>query len=147
MSNRKTYAEKLRDPRWQKRRLEILERDGFSCCMCGGNEKELHVHHSIYKRGVEPWEYDDRDLWTLCTECHARVEKAKAEIARRLTFEPALCAVEHLINALNGDPWPMIDGISAINACPQVGAAIKALHEAGYKMGELIWRKSDTEAA
>lgn len=27
----KTYAEKLKDPRWQKRRLEIFERDDWTC--------------------------------------------------------------------------------------------------------------------
>jgi len=26
-----TYSEKLKDPRWQKKRLEILSRDNFTC--------------------------------------------------------------------------------------------------------------------
>ncbi len=29
-----TYAEQLKDPRWQKRRLEILQRDEWRC-LCG----------------------------------------------------------------------------------------------------------------
>ena len=29
------YSEKLKDPRWQKKRLEILERDNFRCQYCG----------------------------------------------------------------------------------------------------------------
>ena len=25
------YVEKLKDPRWQRKRLEIMQRDGFRC--------------------------------------------------------------------------------------------------------------------
>lgn len=49
-----SYLELLKDPRWQKRRLEILERDGWECQNCGGKDKTLHVHHKRY-RG-KPWE-------------------------------------------------------------------------------------------
>lgn len=65
-----TYAEKLKDPRWQKKRLEILERDDFSCRSCGSDAKELHVHHLIYLKGKEPWEYKNEHLVTLCKKCH-----------------------------------------------------------------------------
>lgn len=63
-----SYAQKLRDPRWQRRRLEILERDGFKCAYCGDNGCTLHVHHKRY-RG-EPWEALDDDLETVCEVCH-----------------------------------------------------------------------------
>lgn len=66
----KTYAEKLRDPRWQRKRLEILERDKWVCTNCGDTEQELHVHHRRYEVGKEPWEYDDSVLTTLCADCH-----------------------------------------------------------------------------
>jgi hypothetical protein len=65
-----TYAEKLRDPRWQKKRLEIMERDGFQCRECGDKEAELHVHHGYYGKGRQPWEYPDEALITLCADCH-----------------------------------------------------------------------------
>lgn len=68
-----TYAEKLKDPRWQKRRLEILERDNFTCVNCSSTEKELHVDHKRYRRGFEPWDYEDSDLGTLCVDCHKRI--------------------------------------------------------------------------
>jgi len=42
-----TYRRKLADPRWQKKRLEILERDGFECNSCGDSSTELHVHHTL----------------------------------------------------------------------------------------------------
>ena len=62
------YAEKLKDPRWQRRRLEILERDDFSCQACGAEDKTLHVHHKWYVG--EPWEAPDEALETLCEPCH-----------------------------------------------------------------------------
>lgn len=63
------YSEKLRDPRWQKKRLKILERDEFKCCLCGDDKTELQVHHLKYNG--EPWEAKDEDLETLCKHCHA----------------------------------------------------------------------------
>lgn len=65
----KTYSEKLRDPRWQRKRLEILQRDNFTCRDCHAKDKTLHVHHCLYEKG-DPWETDDRFLLTLCEECH-----------------------------------------------------------------------------
>ncbi len=64
------YSEKLKDPRWQKMRLMILERDGWKCRNCGAEDKTLHVHHLAYSPGVEPWNYDIDILETLCEECH-----------------------------------------------------------------------------
>ena len=65
-----TYSEKLKDPRWQKKRLEIMERDGFACQSCGDNESTLNVHHCRYVTGKNPWEYDNLSLTTLCEPCH-----------------------------------------------------------------------------
>ena len=65
-----TYSEKLKDPRWQKKRLEILERDGWACQICGDSENPLHVHHRIYIKGNAPWDYDADSLVTLCEVCH-----------------------------------------------------------------------------
>lgn len=65
-----TYAEKLRDPRWQKKRLHILDRDDYKCVMCGDEKETLQVHHKKYIRGYEPWDYEDKLLETLCNTCH-----------------------------------------------------------------------------
>lgn len=64
-----TYKEKLLDPRWQKKRLEIFNRDGFSCWWCGDKETTLHLHHEAYS-GSNPWEAPDYCLITICAECH-----------------------------------------------------------------------------
>lgn len=65
-----TYAEKLKDPRWQKKRLEILQRDDWTCQICKDKESTLHVHHKYYMKNVEPWDYEDHLLVTLCESCH-----------------------------------------------------------------------------
>lgn len=66
----KTYSEKLRDPRWQRKRLEVMQRDDFACQFCEAKDKTLNVHHVEYIKGREPWEYDNLYLITVCEECH-----------------------------------------------------------------------------
>lgn len=80
-----TYADLLRHPLWQRKRLEILQRSGFVCEDCGGKDEELHVHHHRYRRGAKPWEYDARDLQVLCKTCHAEKTKWLREIGNDLT--------------------------------------------------------------
>jgi len=71
-----TYKKKLSNPLWQKRRLEILQRDQFTCQMCTDTKTELHVHHKNYTG--EPWEAPEEDLTTFCAHCH----KAESEIEK-----------------------------------------------------------------
>lgn len=66
-----TYRDKLRDPRWQKKRLEIFQRDAWTCQACGDKETELQVHHLAYSG--EPWEAQNDMLRTLCAPCHKLV--------------------------------------------------------------------------
>ena len=68
-----TYSEKLKDPRWQKKRLEILERDEFTCQSCGDEENQLHVHHLYYQFDFNPWEYENDNYITLCAKCHEEI--------------------------------------------------------------------------
>lgn len=72
---RTTYSEKLLDPRWQRVRLEVLNKHDFRCWHCGSRDKTLHVHHRFYRRGAEPWDYDpNSELMALCKDCHATAE-------------------------------------------------------------------------
>ena len=66
----KSYAELLKDPRWQKKRLEIMQRDNFTCQLCGSKEKHLNVHHLYYNGYKAPWEYTNDAMLTVCDECH-----------------------------------------------------------------------------
>jgi 5-methylcytosine-specific restriction endonuclease McrA len=63
-----TYSEKLQDPRWQKKRLEILSRDNWACIDCLESNRTLTVHHCRYSG--EPWEIEGKFLMTLCMDCH-----------------------------------------------------------------------------
>lgn len=67
---KKSYSELLRDPRWQKKRLETLERAGWKCHNCKDTTSTLNVHHKQYRRGAAPWDYPDHDLQVLCETCH-----------------------------------------------------------------------------
>ena len=69
-----TYSEKLKDPRWQRCRLKVLERAGWKCENCGGDNLTLHVHHGYYRKGADPWDYEDVDLHCLCCKCHETVQ-------------------------------------------------------------------------
>lgn len=70
----KTYSEKLRDPRWQRKRLEIMSRDDFQCQQCQTKTNTLNVHHRAYLKNRDPWDYQDHMLTTLCEPCHERTE-------------------------------------------------------------------------
>jgi hypothetical protein len=73
MTNTKTYSEKLQHPKWQEKRLGILNRDEFTCQYCGDTETMLHVHHIAYSG--DPWTVDDKFLITLCSNCHKMEEE------------------------------------------------------------------------
>jgi len=64
------YAKKLRDPRWQKARLKVLDRDDWECQECYDKTKPLNVHHCYYDGYKNPWEYPLDSLVTLCEDCH-----------------------------------------------------------------------------
>lgn len=84
-SFKSAYAEKLKDPRWQKRRLEILQRDEFTCRDCEATDKTLHVHHCLYRQNLDPWEYRDDELRTLCEDCHEKRGQVEADIKLEFT--------------------------------------------------------------
>ena len=78
----KPYYEKLKDPRWQKKRLLIFKRDGFSCLSCFDKTSTLHVHHLWYENDKEPWEIEDDALITLCEDCHNTETEKMGEIIK-----------------------------------------------------------------
>lgn len=71
-NNKKTkYSDKLKDPRWQKLRLRVFERDEWTCQICFDQESQLKVHHKYYIQGKDPWDYPLDAFVTLCEKCHA----------------------------------------------------------------------------
>jgi hypothetical protein len=74
-----TYGDKLKNPKWQKKRLKKLEEQDFTCEACDTKDDTLHVHHLKYKVGAEPWEYENSELAVLCEGCHKLVHDHKLQ--------------------------------------------------------------------
>lgn len=90
----KTYLEKLKDPRWQKKRLQVFKRDDFECQLCMDKITTLVVHHKKYLRNKEPWEYKMSYLITLCEKCHNKLKKSNKVIQESLVQKEDLLITE-----------------------------------------------------
>lgn len=85
------YFEQLKDPRWQRKRLEIMQRDEFACSCCASETKTLNVHHTYYERNVLLWDYPSGSLVTLCEDCHLRTEQSLRQLRLALAdIDPTL---------------------------------------------------------
>ena len=125
------YFRKLRDPLWQRRRLEVLNAANFTCRDCLSKDRTLHVHHAYYEKGRDPWDYPDDALICLCEECHEErqawqnailMELAKLEIQDIQRVYG--CAIALADWAL-GDPGKRASAVVAAGAaiCEGYGAA------------------------
>ena len=108
MPGQSDYAAKLRDPRWQKKRLEIFERDNWTCQECGATQETLAVHHKVYLPNTEPWDYENDLLITFCESCH----EAEREMFEQ--YGPLLISTMKRI-FLADDLREISSGISSIN--------------------------------
>ena len=79
------YSELLKRPEWQKKRLKILERDNWSCQNCFNKDNTLNVHHKIYiSTYLNPWDYPDILLITLCDNCHEKDHLLRKELEEKI---------------------------------------------------------------
>ncbi len=74
------FSAQYKDPRWQKKRLEVLEQDNFTCRRCGASDSYLHIHHACYHKGNKVWEYEPQELITLCSSCHEYIHYLKSMV-------------------------------------------------------------------
>lgn len=74
------FSAQYKDPRWQRKRLEILTRDNFTCLSCGATDKQLHVHHCNYYKNEAIYDAWNYGLVTLCEDCHDLVHQLKFRI-------------------------------------------------------------------
>jgi len=129
-----------KDSRWQQKRLEIMERDKWTCRSCGksGEGVTLNVHHAYYESGRKPWEYDNEMLITWCEDCHrvrhewmkffmAFMAVQKYRVASRLETIAKYNMVETLLSIQPG----MVDeiyasAIDAVNAAYEDGQFAEA---------------------
>lgn len=110
-----TYSQKLKDPRWQKKRLEILQRDSFSCQNCGETTKTLHVHHRVYN-GCDPWSINNECLLSLCEDCHKIFEIVTPEaikninsILKKRFYPNQIMLFAHLLESLQAKPDDIVE--------------------------------------
>jgi hypothetical protein len=113
---RTTYQEQLKDPRWQKKRLQVLERDNWTCTACKATDKTLHIDHLCYVPDESPWETPLAHLQTLCETCHAEITQGRKAFAGIFTQDlralpltvPGLLALQTLLRRLlnKGDRTP-----------------------------------------
>lgn len=120
------YAKLLLDPRWQKMRLKVLERDSFTCQACFNKESTLHVHHLYYRKSLLPWEYEMSAYLTLCCDCHYDEKEA---------FEMKKDLLEALSEkgCLSGDFMHLSNGFAGCTFRHQPGVVISALVHALMK--------------
>ena len=74
-TDKTAYQRKLAHPEWQRKRLEVMERDNFTCQFCFSTDEELHVHHIYYLSNHQPWEYPLDAYKTFCHQCHQEEEE------------------------------------------------------------------------
>lgn len=82
------YQKKLLDPRWQKKRLQILDAAKWTCEWCRNKRETFHVHHGYYRKGADPWDYSDEYFHVLCHSCHEIAETERGEIYRVMGMIP-----------------------------------------------------------
>lgn len=144
---RLSYSDKLRDPRWQKKRLEILQRDSFTCRYCDAQDKELHVHHLQYKKGKQPWEYEDSNFLTLCEHCHDRLTNLLKEVGLSMSNLWFFYCIEHLHTTFWGiGPESASDFLSLLSAIRWNPELVQLLTPVANKYNLVALKASQCEA-
>lgn len=94
-----SYSEKLKDPRWKAKALEIVRANFGICFECGDRPAYPEVHHRWYEQDKDPWEYPDACYAVFCHACHEHAEALKKEMKREifsLTFTSQECLLQFL---------------------------------------------------
>lgn len=108
------------DPRWQRLRLQVMDRDAWRCVACGDTKSTLHVHHKRYCGDI--WDSPPEDLQTLCNSCHMSLgQHPKAGV-----WYQAICEISReFLGANNWHDRPdkvEKDAVAlAVEHCPQCG--------------------------
>jgi 5-methylcytosine-specific restriction endonuclease McrA len=119
------YASERKDPRWQRKRLEIMQRDGFACSNCRSAKNTLHVHHRYYVKNRPCWAYPDFALVALCDGCHA-IEHDESSRGEDHEWEQ-ICGMV-LEKYISGNRWD----------CWEFAHQVRAMLHAGRSYEELM---------
>lgn len=128
------YWQQLRHPLWQRKRLEVFQRDGFMCMSCLCVDKTLHAHHKRYVKGRMAWEYPLEELQTLCDDCHEKEHEQLVEFQGAVAVSgmtlPDLTALVRGYSAAGGAfycPPGEIQSLEFKEACARVARACEVL--------------------
>jgi len=146
----KTYSQKLRDPRWQKKRLQVLERDRWACQRCYSKTEPLEVHHKEYGRG-DPWDVPDEWLVTLCEDCHEAVALLKKKLSYLLCSSLASPGISVVIELLESNRKSDVAELLQTMGCNEefldaiivLNAEIRHSFVRGYEIAMEIKSKED----
>lgn len=112
-----SYGEQLKDPRWQRKRLEALQNDNFACKICGDTKSQLHVHHGAYLSGRKVWDYDPWMLHTLCAKHHEEAEEYIYSMNEKIgSMKPTSENLELITQVALHIPFLSKEGRSAIES-------------------------------
>jgi hypothetical protein len=107
-----SYSQKLRDPRWQKKRLEVLQSAKWQCEICSDDESTLHIHHKEYFAGRDVWDYERNQLACLCSNCHEMHHSSKDLLKQ-------VCSTLNLDGPMNrSDAAYLLAGFLGIDLAP-----------------------------
>ena len=126
------FSDQYKHPNWQKKRLEMLEKSGFSCSRCEDSESQLHVHHKHYVKGRKVWDYDECELQVLCDKCHKEQHELTDLFSEVLVWADSPVEYEPLIAIVHGL------GNSYVANHPRIGATLEVYsfeHEVGQILG------------
>lgn len=104
-----TYQDQIKSPKWQKKRLEVLEQNQFACIECGSADEQLHVHHPFYQKGRKIWEYTTEELRCLCATCHDKLHALNDEINQAMGLMETMAGngiKERILGYLDGMAGP-----------------------------------------
>ena len=66
---------------WSSRREAILNRDSYTCQICGKKHTRLEVHHIVYRSNGGT--NDENNLITLCEDCHSGIHDGKIVLTKK----------------------------------------------------------------
>lgn len=141
---RKPYWELLRDPRWQRLRLEVMEEADFACAQCDAKDKTLNVHHRIYRKNADPWDYELSELQCLCEDCHEKehaLRKRIAESMAQMDFADLMVLAGYargLVNRFDNEAIKVVDGEYAVGLGAYFGIGYVGAMELMKKDGTIL---------
>lgn len=156
MQMKTSYFQKLRDPRWQKKRLEALEAADWSCQRCCDKESTLNVHHKQYFKGREPWDYEVKQLAVLCEECHEAEHGVLDELLVAASYAPidgpidrqtAACVLSGLIDKPLGEDFAQFNWAQSAHFVGEVAYWLITQHLSPKGVQDRIDQLDSGEAA